>query len=797
MSSLNLLKKTAILSTLILSTAIFADLPLALVGGSTNPGNVPFADHISTSNAVSPINLGITSGGLNMVAMNAFGQGIVGGFRSGPIQPYAALISPSGEVTLINLTLPPVSSIFSVSINDSGNGIIGGANTLVAGQPAYAALVSPSGDVLPINTFSNNRIISVSINNSNQAVIGGQNSPGFAGPAYAALVSPSGIATPINLGIANGSITWVAINASGNSLIGGRNNTTLAPYVALVSSSGVLTPINPGSTNGTISKVAYNDAGQGIAGGRDFSTNFPYVLLVSPSGTGTVIDTGVGIGLINEVDINQSGTSIIGGRTTVNGPAYAAFVSPSGTLTTIDTGLSNGVISSVAINDFGQALIGGATPQTAGDAYLAIVSPAGIVTPINLGLTSAISFVASIAMLNQIPTSGLSGNNLRFADFINDNAPQDAFYFVPAFFDGSLSDALASAAPTRNAISQYTASRNLFYLTNGISNHIRNRSMWIQMRDEASTYEVDDNWKSPDQLQTSCCLQKPKDPCEEGPTNSVWFEALGAFAYQKAQRQTPGFHPSSGGAILAYDGKTSRHTRMGIGVTYLYTHIHQYKNAGHNNINQEDLFVYGSWENKHFYADASLLGGLFQTHQVRNIKMTGFSFKAKSHVHGWQLLPHLELGYHYTRPCGIHFTVNPFVMVDWANAWQHKYKEKGSGPFNAGQKSHHSSLLRTEASLRFYETIFYDCWNLIFQEKIGYVNVHSFKAGRMNTFLVGSPGSFTVSTLTSNQNLGVGEFAMIFSPQKLGYPTTTIFYQGEFGSKYQSHQVALELAWDF
>jgi hypothetical protein len=62
--------------------------------------------------------------------------------------------------------------------------------------------------------------------------------------------------------------------------------------------------------------------------------------------------------------------------------------------------------------------------------------------------------------------------------------------------------------------------------------------------------------------------------------------------------------------------------------------------------------------------------------------------------------------------------------------------------------------------------------------KIGYVNVHSFKAGRMNTFLVGSPGSFTVSTLTSNQNLGVGEFAMIFSPQKLGYPTTTIFYQG-------------------
>jgi hypothetical protein len=139
MSSLNLLKKTAILSTLVLSTAIFADLPLALVGGATNPGNVPFADHISTSNTVTPINLGITSGGLNMVAMNAFGRELLG-FQICPIQPYAALISPSGAVTLINLTVPPVSTIFSVSINDSGNGIIGGANILLAGQPAYAPL---------------------------------------------------------------------------------------------------------------------------------------------------------------------------------------------------------------------------------------------------------------------------------------------------------------------------------------------------------------------------------------------------------------------------------------------------------------------------------------------------------------------------------------------------------------------------------------------------------------------------------------------------------------------------------
>jgi uncharacterized protein with beta-barrel porin domain len=299
-------------------------------------------------------------------------------------------------------------------------------------------------------------------------------------------------------------------------------------------------------------------------------------------------------------------------------------------------------------------------------------------------------------------------------------------------------------------------------------------------------------------------MEKPKKRVEkccyaEEKNSTIWFEALGALAYQKEQHETPSFNPTTGGAILAIEDKTSDHTRVGAGATYLYTHVHEREDAGHSNINQEDLFVYASWEKKTFYIDGSLLGGLFQISQVRNIHMTGFDFKSTSHPKGWQLLPHLEAGYKYM-PYGtkdIALTFNPFVMVDWANAWQRSYKEKGSGPFNAGQKSHYSSLLRSEVSLRVYETIFFDAWNLIFQEKAGYVNVHSFKTGNVNAFLVGSPGTFTVTTLTGSQNLGVAEFAMIFAPDNSNYPTGTLFYQGEFGSKYQSHQVAIELAWDF
>ena len=139
------------------------------------------------------------------------------------------------------------------------------------------------------------------------------------------------------------------------------------------------------------------------------------------------------------------------------------------------------------------------------------------------------------------------------------------------------------------------------------------------------------------------------------------------------------------------------------------------------------------------------------------------------------------------RPC-------PELLI--AN-WQGSYKEKGNSPFNMGQKHQFSSFLRSEAGVRFYEMVGFDTWRLTFEEKLSYVNKKPFKVGKVNAFIVGSPGSFTVETLSTTQNLGVGEFEMIFEPKDNKYPWGSIGYQGEFGSKYQSHTVALTLNWSF
>ncbi|HEY5235858.1 MAG TPA: autotransporter outer membrane beta-barrel domain-containing protein, partial [Rhabdochlamydiaceae bacterium] len=705
-------------------------------------------------------------------------------------------------------------------------------------------VVPTSGIAVPITISGSGGalIISVAINASGQGMIGGSNN---ADVPYAAFVSPSGTAAPINIvGIgANGFIYGVAINDSGQGILGGQDSTGVA-YAAIVPTSGIAIPINIGTTLpfSEIYGVAINDSGQGLIGGTS-SEALAYAAFVSSSGVAMPIamPTGLSGDYIYRVAINDIGQGIIGGQAG-NNDAYAALVFPSGEAIPIATGLSDGFINGVAINNFGQGLIGG--QDSAGNAYAAIVSSFGIATPINIGVSNgqifAVSMNAFLPFLSQIPTGSLSGNNLIFANYINKNAPQDSFYFVPAYFDGTLKQALESAAPTRNAFSVFAACNNLFYLTTGLSNHLHNHPIHRRAGQTflAAVSSGPKNWRSEDQLLASMSLQKPKQAaqasvagipsesenqlisfispemrrptnranraclpeCPEEKNNSIWFEAIGAVAYQKAQDQTPAFNPSTGGAIFAYDGKTSEQSRVGGGATYLFTHVHEKQGAGHSNINQEDLFVYASWENKQFYVDGAVLGGLFQISQVRKIHMTGFDFTSTSKPHGWQLLPHLELGYHYSQlNCCQDFevTMNPFVMVDWANTWQGSFKEKGSGPFNAGQKAHHSSLLRTEASLRVYETLFFDAWDLTFQEKVGYVNIHSFGMGKVNAFLVGSPGSFTVETLTSAQNLGVGEFAMIFAPNNSSYPTGTIFYQGEFGVGFQSHQVALELAWNF
>jgi uncharacterized protein with beta-barrel porin domain len=800
----------------------------AIIGGIDLTGTGPaYAALVSSSVDVTPLALpgdAAMGGIITSVSMNSSGNSLIGG-QGQTGSAYAALISSSGMITPLVITGPTVMHgiIYSAAINSHGNGIIGGRDTT---GPIYAALVPPLGNPLVPLVFSDpiasgGIINSVSINDSGNGLIGGQ---GFydAQPAYAASASPSGVLTPLTLtgGVAtHGTISSVVINSSGNGIIGGQDLTGFQPaYAALVSSSGTVSPLaltGGMSTSGEILSVAINSSGNSIIGGQDLTgSQAAYTALVSPSGTVTPLTLAGGVttnGIINNVAINSSGNSIIGGQDlTGSQPAYAALISASGTVTPLVLGSdmdTNGIIYSAAINDEGNGLIGGWNLIGSQPGYAALVSSSGTVTPLTLtggitinGWINSVALLPLSSLLRKIPTTSLSGNNLIFANYINEFASKDAFYFIPSVLNETLNAALQSAAPTRNGISIYIASCNLFNLTTSFANHIRNQQSEKSLQQKKSI-AVTENKLPCEELLTSLSIQK-KPPSNSllGNPFSIWFETVGALAYQKSQHQTVSFSPTIGGAILGLDYMIMPELRVGGGISYLFTHIHEKEDQGHGNINQEEGFIYSSWDNQQFYVDILVMGGGVQIDQVRNTKMTSFSFRSSCHPNGWQFLPHLELGLKkniMNQSKTNNFCLNPFAMLDWANAWQESYQEKGDSPFNAAQKAYYGSLLRTEAGLRLYETFFFQSWNLGIQEKISYVNTQSFNAGKVNAFLVGSSGSFTVETLSSAQNLGVGQLAISFDPLNACYPTSTLFYQGEFGRQYQSHQLNLELAWQF
>jgi outer membrane autotransporter protein len=410
--------------------------------------------------------------------------------------------------------------------------------------------------------------------------------------------------------------------------------------------------------------------------------------------------------------------------------------------------------------------------------YAALVPVEGDI--INLQGLPKVEIWSVALLLSHLPTSGLKGNNLKLADYINTYCPDTAFYFIPSAISGTLPQALASAAPTRHAADIFTASTNLFFLNTALTEHGEDTGHYWTFQESDCRNRGRQRKKEPP------CTPALR-PCQ------LWTSVLGASSRQKKEHETPRFDPWTGGVMIGLDYHASLSTVYGIGTAYTYTYINE-KRAGHSRINQEYLFAYGVWNAHHFYGSAAFWVGAFQINNTRKIEMVSFEFEATSHPRGWQLAPHLEVGYR-----GWHNNIGwePFAAVDWIYNQQSSYQERGHGPFNFGQRASFSSFLRGELGLKVSETLPFDSWRLVFQEKLSYVQRTPFRVGKMRTYLVGTPATFTVETLARSQALGVAGAKIAFESKTAGYPYGSIDYQGEFGSRYQSQQLSMSLSWSF
>ena len=720
---------------------------------------------------------------VSMQNLEAFG--IAGGQQQTNLS-YEALVSQTGVATPMTGAIPSSGNelIYSVSINGLDYSIIGGED----GNLPFVALVDPSGLATPLTGATptgNGAIGSVDINNLNRSIIGGYHNTSV---PYAALVSPSGVATVITPSpAANGAIRSVSINDSGNAIIGGRQNGGGAfssdPYAAIVSSSGVAsivsgaTPASPGD----IWSVAINSSGQGIIGGWNTNGFLPYAAVVSPGGVATAIsgDVPVSSGVIESVAINDSGVAIIGGAHNGQNEHYAAFVSPSGVATLI-TGLPNnkGEISAVDINSSGNAIIGG-NHFTFSLTYIALVSSSGAVVPISGDFPQFNGTIRSVA-INDAGVAMAGGDHVDsqtpYLVLIAPNGVATNIVGYAPIAPGSIYSVDLSddtiVPPTIGSGGSYVDA--LFPLsTQVLPNHHR------------ALYGYSDNCPCPGGQPNT-----PHMSCRDKTEYVIWLAPFGSYAHNKKQQNFPSITNWIGGAMVGFDYRGIESAVVGVGVAYAFDRANYGENRGHARVHEEFLALYGSWEGNHILIESALWGGFYQMHNKRNT--LGF-IRSKSHINGWLFNPHIEVSSpFYVKEDWI--MLSPFVMFDFANNWQGKIRETGKSGLNIRIGRAYTSMLRTEVGLKIYETLKFNWGNVVFEQKGSYANKKPFHTSSKSAHFAGSPATFDVGLFPGKtQNLGIIQVSSQIIPCRNKYPYGSMSYQGEFGSKFQSHTLVFEV----
>ena len=346
-----------------------------------------------------------------------------------------------------------------------------------------------------------------------------------------------------------------------------------------------------------------------------------------------------------------------------------------------------------------------------------------------------------------------------------------------ALFSGlsgtELQNAMNAISPSRNGSGTYATQMNAFSLSSALNGHMKGIR---EEEDVTMAFLVD-------------ASNKTLVPEKKGKL-SGWITGFGEYAHQSGTGETPGFTYDSGAVLLGLDYLMGNVGTVGGAFGYDHTHFDEAHDAGHGNINNYLLSLYGNIYVGDLYFAPAIWGSFNQISNVRNVVFTGFSEVAKANINAWQFNPHLEIGYDV--PVA-KIEITPFSSLDWPISWQGSYTETGAAPFNTSQPAVTSSMVRSETGLKFLETWKRPWGRILMREKVSYVFEKPFGTSNVTASFVGTPGSFTVAALTQNLNLGVVAIDIIAMIGKIAPISVILGYEGEFGSNYWSNQAMLTL----
>lgn len=548
----------------------------------------------------------------------------------------------------------------------------------------------------------------------------------------------------------------------------------------------------------TLSSINTYAGGTVVTGGSRLSVNGQILGGITVYSGGTLGGTGTIYG----------GGTILGTLSPGNSIGTLTFDTAGGNLTLESSSITDIEIdptdaSKIVITGGGHVALGGTVHviQDAGSypsegqytilegAYTGTFNPTvtGGTMPFRLAYMTDLIYLLFGAAPSQIPTNSLSGNALAIANSLNQNGSPSTISFFTDLSGNSLQNALSSVSPARNAFGTYITAQTAFSISNLVSTHLDGLRLSFQ---EASS----NSFLSALTADRSDRMAMPVKNKRSGNKLSAWVSGFGEFAHEEASLQNPSFHFISEAVLTGVDYQGDNRTVVGGSLGYAHTHYQEDNHVGHGDINYYITSFYGNGFLGDFYLSPAIWGIFNQIDNTRKISFPGFSKKTHADIFAWQCIPHLEVGYDVQFSWG---DLIPFTSADWAISWQRGYREEGASPFNAKQKAHSSSMVRSETGFKFCEK--WGCsWGAFFlKEKVSYVFEKPFGTGTVNTAFVGTPGAFTVSAVNQNLNLGAVGLNALFSIGKEKPLIVDVGYEGEFGSRYWSSELMLTISKSF
>jgi hypothetical protein len=403
-----------------------------------------------------------------------------------------------------------------------------------------------------------------------------------------------------------------------------------------------------------------------------------------------------------------------------------------------------------------------------------------------------------LTVIGAIRTSGLKGNDLIMADYLNDNQELlgNALEGLASLSGEEYEHALRSISPLGSASNIFASENILLSLSQYLSNHcsdLRRKKCYGSSNcptiGSLTDYQSNQLVAANNRQAQKGVFKKPLNVKDRN--HSLWFLGFGDISHQDSQKQVPTFHYTDAGFMVGADYH-SAHCTVGAAIAYDHLSLHRDHRFGRGIINFGSLTVYGFGEIRHFYAAASLWGGYQNTKNERPISFPGIDCVARGSYNSYTGDAHVEGGYVWNLKT---FSIEPFAALDWAVNQDKNYTEQGAAPFSMNRPSHFSSMLQCELGVNGYYIHNFSNGYFSLRGKMGYINKTPFQVGRINAALIGAPTSFTVAAFTNSQNLFSPSLEFFLRENNGFY--TSIFYNAQVGSSFWSNQAALTFGFFF